>query len=72
MVQEIMFLCFGFPRVVFSGEDSHFTRQDLQEVSQLVGVNHRVAIPYHPNNERQGERMEEQNHLRQLEHIEYP
>ena len=56
---------------MFSGEDSHFTRQDLQEVSQLVGVNHRVAIPYHPNNERQGERMEEQNHLRQLEHIEY-
>ena len=71
MVQEIMFLCFGFPRVVFSGEDSHFTRQDLQEVSQLVGVNHRVVVPYHTNNERQGERMEEQNHLRQLEHIEY-
>jgi hypothetical protein len=61
MVQEIMFPCFGFPRVVFSGEDS-----------QLVGVNHRVAIPYHPNNERQGERMEEQNHPRHPEHIEYP
>jgi len=72
MVQEIMFPCFGFPRVVFSGEDSHFTRQDLHEVSQRVGVNHRVAIPYHPNNERQEERMEEQNHPRHLEHIEYP
>ena len=67
MIQEITFPCFGFPRVVFSGEDSHFTRQDLQEVSQLVGVNHRVAIPYHPNDERQGERMKDTP-----EHIEYP
>ena len=36
MVQEIMFPCFGFPRVVFSGEDSYFTRQYVQKVSPHV------------------------------------
>jgi len=36
MIQEITFPCFEFPRVMFGSEGSHFTRQDLQEVSQHV------------------------------------
>ena len=36
MIRGITFPCFEFPRVMFGSEGSHFTRQDLQEVSQRV------------------------------------
>ena len=55
---------------MFSGEDSHFTRQDLQEVSQQVGENHRATTPYHSQISGQAETSNKEDHKHSAENDE--
>ena len=48
MLQEIIFRRFGVPRVVISDGDSHFIDKTFRKCLSELGVDHRVATPYHP------------------------
>ena len=48
MFQETIFPCFGIPRVVISIGGSHFINKTFRKCLSELGVDHRVATPYHP------------------------
>jgi hypothetical protein len=48
MFQEIIFPRFGVPRVVISDGGSHFIDRTFRKCLSELGVDHRVATPYHP------------------------
>ncbi|XP_074377771.1 uncharacterized protein LOC141719295 [Apium graveolens] len=47
-LEKYIFTYFGIPRVIISGEGSHFCNRKFAVVIEKYGVNHRVAITYHP------------------------
>jgi hypothetical protein len=55
MFQEIIFPCFGVPRVVISDGGSHFIDKIFRKCLSELGVDHWVATPYHPKTSGQGE-----------------
>ena len=48
MFQKIIFPRFGVPRVVISNGGSHFIDRTFRKCLSELGVDHRVATPYHP------------------------
>jgi hypothetical protein len=48
MFHEVIFLRHGVPRIVITDGGSHFINQTLQKALTEVGVDHRIASPYHP------------------------
>jgi len=48
MLQEIIFLRFGTPRLVISDGGSHFIDRRFREFLSEVGIRHNVGTPYHP------------------------
>ena len=39
---------FGLPRVITTDQGSEFNNELNSELSQLLGIDHRLATPYHP------------------------
>ena len=60
MFQEIIFPCFGVPRVVISDGGSHFNDKTFRKCLSKLGVDHRVATPYHPQTSGQAEMSNKQ------------
>ena len=48
MFQETIFPRFGVPRVMMSDGGSHFIDKTFKKCLSKLGVDHRVATPYHP------------------------
>ena len=60
MFQEIIFPHFGVPRVVISDGGSHFIDRTFRKCLSELGVDHRVATPYHPQTSGQAETSNKQ------------
>ena len=60
MFQETIFLCFGVLRVVISDGGSHFIDKTFKKCLSELGVDHRVATPYHPQTSGQAETSNKQ------------
>ena len=60
MFQEIIFPHFGVPRVVISDGGSHFIDKTFRKCLSELGVDHRVATPYHPQTSGQAEMSNKQ------------
>jgi hypothetical protein len=60
MFQEIIFPRFGVPRVMISNGGSHFIDKTFRKCISELGVDHRVATPYHPQTSGQAETSNEQ------------
>ena len=43
-----LFMHFGLPRVITSDQGSEFNNELNSELSQLLGIDNRLATPYHP------------------------
>jgi transposase InsO family protein len=48
MFHEVIFPRYGVPRIVISDGGSHFIDRTFQKALTEVGVDHRIATPYHP------------------------
>jgi transposase InsO family protein len=48
MFHEVIFPKFRVPLIVTSDRGSHFIDQTFQKALAEVGVDHRIATPYHP------------------------
>jgi hypothetical protein len=48
MFHEVIFLRHGVPRIVITDGGSHFINRTLQKALTEIGVDHRIASPYHP------------------------
>ena len=60
MFQETIFPHFGVPRVVISDGGSHFIDKTFKKCLSELGVDHRVATPYHPQTSGQAETSNKQ------------
>jgi transposase InsO family protein len=60
MFHEVIFLMYGVPRIVISNGGSHFIDQTFQKALLKVGVDHRIATPYHPQMSGQAETSNKQ------------
>ncbi|CAN6584400.1 unnamed protein product [Malus baccata var. baccata] len=47
-LQGVIFPRFGIPRVILSDGGKHFINKPFANLLANYGINHRVAIPYHP------------------------
>jgi transposase InsO family protein len=57
MFHEVIFLRYGVPRIVISDGVSHFIDQTFWKALSEVGVDHRIATPYHPQMSGQAETL---------------
>jgi transposase InsO family protein len=48
MFHEVIFPRYGVPRIVISDGGSRFIDQTFRKALTEVGVDHRIATPYHP------------------------
>jgi transposase InsO family protein len=48
---------FGYPKILISDRGSHFLNPVIREMTQLFQINHRKTTPYHPQTNRQTERI---------------
>jgi hypothetical protein len=55
MFHEVIFLRYRVPRIVIIDGGSHFIDQTFQKALTEVGVDHRIATPYHPQMRGQAE-----------------
>jgi transposase InsO family protein len=55
MFQEIIFPRIGVPRVMISDGGSHFIHRTFRKCLSELGVDHRVATPYHSQTSGQAE-----------------
>ena len=60
MFQEIIFPRFGVPRVVICDGGSHFIDKTIRKCLSKLGVDHRVAMPFHPQTSGQAETSNKQ------------
>ena len=60
MFQKIIFPRIGVPRVVISDGGSHFIDKTFRKCLSELGVDHRVATPYHPQTSGQAETSNKQ------------
>jgi transposase InsO family protein len=60
MLHEVIFLRYGVPRIVISDGGSHFIDRTFQKALTEVGVDHRIASPYHPQTSGQAEILNKQ------------
>jgi hypothetical protein len=47
MLHDVIFQRYGVPRIVISDGGSHFIDRTLRKSLSEVGVDHRIATPYH-------------------------
>ena len=60
MFEEIIFPCFGVPRMVISDGGTHFTNKNFHNYLSKHGIHHNVATPYHPQTSGQAETSNKQ------------
>jgi hypothetical protein len=60
MFHEVIFLRYEVPRIVISDGGSHFIDRTFQKALSEVGVDHRIATPYHPQRSGQAETSNKQ------------
>jgi transposase InsO family protein len=60
MFHEIIFPCFGTPRMVISDGGSHFIDKAFRTFLRHLGTHHNVATPYHPQTSEQAETSNKQ------------
>jgi transposase InsO family protein len=60
MFHEVIFPRYGVPIIVISDGGSHFIDQTFQKALSEVGVDHRIATPYHPQTSGQVETSNKQ------------
>jgi hypothetical protein len=60
MFHEVIFLWYGIPRVVICDGGSHFIDRTFRKALTEVGVDHRIATPYHPQTSGQAETSNKQ------------
>jgi transposase InsO family protein len=48
MFHEVIFLRYGVPRIAMSDGESHFIDRTFWKALSKVGIDHRIASPYHP------------------------
>jgi transposase InsO family protein len=68
MFHEVIFPRYGVPRIVISDGGSHFIDRSFWKALSEVGVDHRIATPYHPHTSGQAETSNKQikNILRKI------
>jgi hypothetical protein len=60
MFHEVIFLRYEVPRIVISDGGSHFIDRRSRKAITKVGVDHRIATPYHPQTSGQAETLNKQ------------
>jgi hypothetical protein len=60
MFHEVIFPRYGVPRIVISDGESHFIDRTFWKALTEVGVDHRIATPYHPQTSGQAETSNKQ------------
>jgi hypothetical protein len=60
MFHEVIFLRYRVPRIVISDGGSHFIHRTFWKALTEVGVDHRIATPYHPHTSGQAETSKKQ------------
>jgi transposase InsO family protein len=55
MFHEVIFLMYGVLRIVISDGGAHFIDRTFRKALLGVGVDHRIATPYHPQTSGQAE-----------------
>jgi transposase InsO family protein len=60
MFHEVIFLRYRVPRIVINDGGSHFIDQTFQKALIEVGVDYRIATPYHPQMSGQAETSKKQ------------
>jgi transposase InsO family protein len=60
MFHEVIFLRYEVPRIVICDGGSHFIDQTFRKALTDVGVDHRIATPYHPQTSDQAETSNKQ------------
>ena len=55
MFHEVIFPCFGTPRMVISDGRSHFIDKTFRNFLKELGAEHNIATPYHPQTNGQAE-----------------
>ena len=60
LFHEVIFTHFGTPRIVISDGGSHFIDKVFRKYLADLGINHRVATPYHPQTRGQAETSNKQ------------
>jgi hypothetical protein len=60
MFHEAIFLRYELPRIVISDGGSHFIDRTFRKALSEVGVDHRIATPYHPQKSGQVEMSNKQ------------
>jgi hypothetical protein len=60
MFHKVIFPRYGVPRIVISGGGPHFIDQTFRKALTEVGVDHRIATPYHPQMSAQAETSDKQ------------
>jgi hypothetical protein len=60
MFYEVIFPRYGVPRIVICDGRSHFIDRTFQKALLEVGVDHRIATPYHPQTSGQAETSNKQ------------
>jgi transposase InsO family protein len=60
MFHEVIFPRYGVPGIVISDGGSHFIDQTFWKALSRVGVDHRIATPYHPHTIGQVETLNKQ------------
>jgi transposase InsO family protein len=60
MFREVIFLRYGVSRIAISDGGSHFIDLTFQNALTKVGVDHRIATPYHPQTSGQPETSNKQ------------
>jgi transposase InsO family protein len=60
MFHKVIILRYGVPRIVISDGGSHFIDRAFRKTLSEVGVDHRIATPYHPQTTSQAETSNKQ------------
>ena len=60
MFHEVIFPCFGTPRMVISDGVSHFIDKTFRAFLRELGAKHNIATPYHPQTSGQAETSNKQ------------
>ena len=60
MFHEVIFPCFGTPRMVISDGGSHFIDKTFRAFLRELGAKHNIGTPYHPQTNGQDETSNKQ------------
>jgi transposase InsO family protein len=60
MIKNVIFPLYGVPRILISDGGTHFTGNSFRKGLSKLGIEHRVATPYHPQTNDQAETLNRQ------------